>query len=273
MPKDLRIAILGAGRLGEALIRGLLDSALVTTESLRATVATSARAELLRKKYGLHVTAGSNRAAVAGADAVILAVKPGKVTAVLTSVGPVFSTRQIMISLAAAVPVRRMEELLPAGTSVFRAMPNIAMTVRQSATALCANASATSEQRCAVERMFRTVGSVEWVEESAMNAATGLSGSGPAFVFHMLAALTTGGDKAGLPKAVAYRLARQTLQGAARLAIETNLTPNEWIEQVKTPGGTTVEGLTVLEEAGVQEAFVEAVASASRRAATLSENL
>ncbi|MYA80821.1 MAG: pyrroline-5-carboxylate reductase, partial [Acidobacteriia bacterium] len=114
---------------------------------------------------------------------------------------------------------------------------------------------------------------VEWVEESAMDAATGLSGSGPAFVFHVLDALTVGGDKAGLPKAVAYRLARQTLQGAARLAIETDLTPNEWIEQVKTPGGTTVEGLTVLEEAGVQEAFVEAVASASRRAAKLSENL
>lgn len=106
-----------------------------------------------------------------------------------------------------------------------------------------------------------------------MDAATGLSGSGPAFVFHMLDALTVGGDKAGLPKAAAYRLARQTLQGAARLAIETDLTPSEWSEQVKTPGGTTVEGLTVLEEAKVHEAFVEAVASASRRAATLSENL
>ena len=273
MPKDLRIAILGAGRLGEALIRGLLDAAVVTAERLHATVATSARAELLRKKYGLHVTAGSNGAAVAGADAVILAVKPGKVAEVLTAVGPVFSPEQIMISLAAAVPIRRMEGLLPGGTPVFRAMPNIAMTVGESATALCANASTSSEQRCAVEEMFRTVGSVEWVEETAMGAATGLSGSGPAFVFRVLAALTAGGDKAGLPKDVAYRLARQTLQGAARLAIETNLTPNEWIEQVKTPGGTTVEGLTVLEEAKVQEAFVDAVAAASRRAAEISEDL
>lgn len=273
MPKNLRIAILGAGRLGEALIRGLLDSALVTTERLQATVATSARAELLRKKYGLHVTAGSNEAAVVGADAVILAVKPAKVAAVLNAVGPVFSTGQIMISLVAAVPTRSLEELLPVGTTVFRAMPNIAMTVGESATALCSNASATSGQRCAVEGMFRTVGSVEWVEESAMDAATGLAGSGPAFVFHMLAALTAGGNKAGLPQDVAYRLARQTLQGAARLAIETNLTPNEWIEQVKTPGGTTVEGLSVLEEAKVYEAFVEAVASASRRAIRLSKNL
>lgn len=272
MLKDLRIAILGAGRLGEALIRGLLDSTLVTTERLQATVATSARAELLRKKYGLLVTAGSNGAAVAGADAVILAVKPGKVAAVLAAVGPVFSTGQIMISLAAAVPTRCMEGLLPAGTPVFRAMPNIAMTVGESATALCANASATSGQRCAVEEMFRTIGSVEWVEETAMDAATGLSGSGPAFVFHVLAALTAGGNKAGLPKAVAYRLARQTLQGAARLAIETDLKPNEWIEQVRTPGGTTVEGLTVLQEAKVYEAFVEAVASASRRAAKLSRD-
>ena len=273
MPKDLRIAILGAGRLGEALIRGLLDAAVVTAERLHATVATSARAELLRKKYGLHVTAGSNGAAVAGADTVILAVKPGKVAAVLTAIGPVFSPGQIMISLAAAVPIRRMEGLLPGGTPVFRAMPNIAMTVGESATALCANASASSEQRCAVEEMFRTVGSVEWVEETAMDAATGLSGSGPAFVFRVLAALTAGGDKAGLPKDVAYRLARQTLQGAARLAIETNLTPNEWIEQVKTPGGTTVEGLTVLEEAKAPKAFVEAVAAASRRAAEISEDL
>jgi len=152
-------------------------------------------------------------------------------------------------------------------------MPNIAMTVGESATALCSNDVAREEDRRVVDGIFATVGSVEWVDEGAMDAVTALSGSGVAFVFHALGALTEGGEKAGLEKDAAYRLAHQTLLGAARLAAQTELSPEQWIEQVKTPGGTTVAGLNALERRESRDAFVEAVEAAARRAAEIREEL
>jgi len=268
-----RITVIGAGRLGEALIRGLLDAGAAAKGDLRATVASSERANLLRERYGVLVSAGANREAVASCDIVVLGVKPGKVDSVLSELAGVLRVEQKVVSMAGAVPLSTIERSTPPGTAVFRAMPNIAMTVGESATALCENDASTSEARCLVGGIFGTVGSVEWVDEPAMDAVTALSGSGVAFVFHALGALTEGGKKAGLEKDAAYRLARQTLLGAARLAAETELSPKEWIDQVKTPGGTTVAGLSILERRDTREAFVEAVESAARRAAEIQKEL
>ncbi|HUG80379.1 MAG TPA: pyrroline-5-carboxylate reductase [Bryobacterales bacterium] len=265
MLQDKQIAVLGAGRLGEALIRGLLDKD-VSRARLRATVAGAKRAEYLRQRYAIDVAAGSNADAASGADIVIIAVKPAKVASVLREIQTAPRPAQVIVSLAAAVRLRLMEAQLPASTPVVRAMPNIAMALGQSATALCPNAAVTDDQRALVASLFRLVGEVEFVEEEAIDGVTALAGSGPAFIFYLLEALAEGGRRAGVPDEVAGRLARQTLLGAARLALETTLSPGEWIEQVKTPGGTTVAGLAVLQREGVREALIEAVEAAARRA-------
>lgn len=273
MTASPRITIIGAGRLGEALIRGLLESGTVAKANLRATVGSRQRAESMAERYGLQVTAGSNREAAVASDVLILGVKPGKVAGVLAELSDLLRTDQKVVSMAAAIPLTALDKRTPQGTALFRAMPNIAMTVGESATALCANDAASSEGRGLIGDIFGTVGTVEWVNEAAMDAVTGLSGSGIAFVFHALGALAEGGEKAGLQRDVAYRLARQTLLGAARLAAKTSLSPEEWIDQVKTPGGTTVAGLDVLEHREVREAFVEAVKAATLRAAAIREEL
>lgn len=271
MLQDKQIAVLGAGRLGEALIRGLLARDAVSRARLRATVASAPRAEYLRQRYSIDAAAGSNAVAASGADVVIIAVKPGKVASVLREIRAVLRPAQVIVSLAAAVRLRLMEAQLPASTPVVRAMPNIAMALGQSATALCPNAAVTDEQRALVASVFRLVGEVEFVEEEALDGVTALAGSGPAFIFYLLEALAEGGRRAAVPGDVSDRLARQTLLGAARLALETALTPGEWIEQVKTPGGTTVAGLAVLQREGVREALIEAVEAAARRATEIAD--
>jgi pyrroline-5-carboxylate reductase len=145
------------------------------------------------------------------------------------------------------------------------------MALGLSATALCPSAAVTDEQRALVASVFRLVGEVEFVEEEALDGVTALAGSGPAFIFYLLEALAEGGRRAAVPGDVSDRLARQTLLGAARLALETALTPGEWIEQVKTPGGTTVAGLAVLQREGVREALIEAVEAAARRATEIAD--
>ena len=273
MLKQKQIALLGAGRLGEALIRGLLDAQAVTRERLRATVRTVERAAFLRERYGLDATAGSNREAASGADIVIVAVKPGKVVSVLRDIRPVLRTDQTVVSLAAAVRLRLIQRELPESTPILRAMPNLGMTVGESATALCQNRAVTHTQHNLVASVFQTVGTVVFVDESAMDSVTALAGSGPAFLFYVLDALAQGGRRAGLPDDVAYLLARQTFLGAARLVTETELSARDWIEQVKTPGGTTVEGLAVLDRLGARDALIEAVEAASERSRQITAEL
>jgi len=254
-------------------MRGLLDAGTAAKGDLHATVASNERAQLLRERYGVRATAASNRESVAGCDVVILGVKPAKVAGVLSELAGGLRIEQKVVSMAAAVPIAAIEKRTLRGTAIFRAMPNIAMTVGESATALCKNDAATLEDCRLVDGIFGTVGTVEWVDEAAMDAVTALSGSGVAFVFHALGALTEGGENAGLEKDAAYRLACQTLLGAARLAAQTDLSSEQWIQQVKTPGGTTVAGLNALEGRQAREAFVEAVEAAAGRAAEIREDL
>ena len=273
MLKQKQIALLGAGRIGEALIRGLLDAQAVTRECLRATVRTVERAAFLRERYGLDATADSNREAASGADIVIVAVKPEKVVSVLRDIRPVLRPDQTVVSLAAAVRLRLIQRELPESTPILRAMPNLGMTIGESATALCQNQAVTRAQHSLVASVFQTVGTVVFVDESAMDSVTALAGSGPAFLFYVLDALAQGGRRAGLPDEVAYLLARQTFLGAARLVTETEISARDWIEQVKTPGGTTVEGLAVLDRLGARDALIEAVEAASERSRQITAEL
>ena len=273
MKVDKRLAILGGGRLGEALLRGVLDAGVLSREDIRITVRTGKRAAELAERHSIQATAGESAAAAAASDIVVLAVKPRVVSEVLNEIREALRPGQVLISMAAAVPLPLVENHLPAPMPVFRAMPNIAMTVRESATALCANEVATDVDRAAVETIFRSVGTVHFVDETAMHAVTALSGSGPAYAFFIADALAAAGAEQGLPRDVSLALVRQTLLGAARLLETGAASPEEMTRQVTTPGGTTIEGLNVLERHDVRAALMAAVQAAAARSEALTSEL
>jgi pyrroline-5-carboxylate reductase len=259
-----RIAILGAGNMGAALLGGILKVGVADREHTVATVRTAERAAELAAKYGIPVTAGCNREAAAGADIVVLAVKPGTLPKVLEEIREVLRPGQILLSLAAAVPISLIEKLTDVVMPVFRAMPNIPVVVEEGATAVAANNHCTAAHREVIENIFRAVGVVVFVEEDLMHAVTALSGSGPAYVYMVIEALIAGGLKMGLSREVSTRLSEQTVLGAAKLVRETMLHPAILRDQVITPGGTTISAIHELEKHGLRSMLISAIETATR---------
>jgi pyrroline-5-carboxylate reductase len=266
----MRIGLLGAGAMGEALAGGLLAAGTAASDLVAADPDPARR----KKIAELGVRAVADGAdAVAGSDVVVLAVKPGVVAAALAALGSLGGApllRPLWISIAAGISLRDLAALLPGGARVVRAMPNTPALVRAGATALVANESATPADRAAARRLFEAVGTVwEAPSEGLLDAVTGLSGSGPAYVFVFLEALADAGVAAGLPRDAAHQLACQTLYGASKLALETGRHPGQLKDQVTSPGGTTIAGLERLEALGFRGAVHAAVAAATRRAREL----
>jgi pyrroline-5-carboxylate reductase len=258
-----RIAVIGAGNMGAALIGGILKGGVAEREDVIATVRTPERAEELAARYGIRVSAGGNCEAAAQADIVVLAVKPGTLPKVLEEIREVLRRDQILLSLAAAVPISLIERLTDRSMPVFRAMPNIPVVVEEGATAVAANEHCTPEQRAAIESIFRAVGVVVFVEEDLMHAVTALSGSGPAYVYMVIEALIAGGLKMGLSREVSTRLAEQTVLGAAKLVRETMLHPAILRDQVITPGGVTISAIHELEKHGLRSMLISAIETAT----------
>jgi pyrroline-5-carboxylate reductase len=259
-----RITVIGAGNMGAALIGGILKGGVAERGDVRATVRTAERAEELAAKYGIRVEAGNNGEAAGAADIVVLAVKPGTLPKVLEEISPCLRPSQILLSLAAAVPISLIEKIVGRGMPVFRAMPNIPVVVEEGATAVAANSHCTAEQREAVESIFRAVGVVVFVEEDLMHAVTALSGSGPAYVYMVIEALIAGGLKMGLSREVSTRLAEQTVLGAAKLVRETMLHPAILRDQVITPGGVTISAIHELEKHGLRSMLISAIETATQ---------
>jgi pyrroline-5-carboxylate reductase len=271
MLKKSQIAVIGCGNLGGALIGGLLEAGLPASR-LRAAEASALRRRELKKTYGIQASA-SNADACQGADAIVLAVKPHIVASAVQEIAAGITKKQLLISLAAAVPIAAIEAHLTGAQPVIRAMPNLAMTVGSSATALCANAATAKAQRELALEIFQSVGIALFVNEAQMHAVTALSGSGPAYVALAAEALAAGGVKMGLPASIASALVNQTLLGTARLLMETGAHPGVLRDQVSTPGGTTVYGLHELEQNGVRAGLISAVEAATERSIELSEIL
>ena len=267
--KDLRIGFVGAGAMAEALVGGL-RAAGIAAESLMASDLDAARRERLRQLFGIHTTK-DNRALLERSDVMVLAVKPSVVPAALESLaGHPNLGRPLWISIAAGVTLASLEARLPAGARVIRSMPNTPALVQAGATAFCANAAANAEDRVAACSLFEGVGSCwEAPREELLDAVTGLSGSGPAYVFAFLEALIDAGEAEGLPREVASELVFQTVYGAARLAKESPRTPADLRRQVSSPGGTTLAGLAELDAADFHEAVQRAVRAATKRAGEL----
>jgi len=258
-----RIAVIGAGNIGAALIGGILKAGVADAAHLAATVQGPEHARELAERYSIPVTAGANRDAAAGADVVIVAVKPATLPRVLQEICDVLNERQILISLAAAVPIELIEHLIARRMPVYRAMPNIPVVVQEGATALASNGQGTEEQHRFVESIFRAVGVVCWVEEEMLHAVTALSGSGPAYIYMIIEALIEGGLKMGLSREIATRLTEQTVLGAAKLVKETGLHPAILKDQVITPGGTTISAIHELEKHGLRSMLISAIETAT----------
>lgn len=259
-----KLVLVGGGRMGEALLAGLLSSGWAGSASELAVAEKVAprRDELTARYPGLVV--GED---VVAADGSIIAVKPGDVADACRAVAAA-GTRRVL-SIAAGVTIASLEAAVGDGVPVVRAMPNTPALVGAGAAAIAAGTSATGDDLDWAEGLLSAVGTVVRVPEKLLDAVTGLSGSGPAYVFLVAEALIEGGVLAGLPRDVAVTLATQTLAGAGRMLVETGSTPEELRAQVTSPGGTTAAGLRALEAAGVRSAFLEAVAAATARSREL----
>jgi pyrroline-5-carboxylate reductase len=265
------IGFIGGGAMAEALAGGLLAAGALP-DRIVASDPDSARRKHLEERLGIRASADNGEVARAG-DLVVLALKPAVVGPVLEALGAdagLDATRPLWISIAAGVTLAALESRLGSDARVVRAMPNTPALVGAGATALCGNARVQPGDRTAARALFDAVG-ITWEapDEALLDAVTGLSGSGPAYVFVFLEALGDAGVRMGLPRDAAYRLAFQTVFGAAKLARETGRHPAQLKDQVTSPGGTTIAGLERLEAGGFRAAIHEAVAAATRRSREL----
>ncbi len=262
-----KITFVGGGQMAEALIGGLLAAKLCKPAQLWATDPVSSRLDHLKREYGVKV-GGQNREATAWADVVVLAVKPQVMDAVLAELKTELA-KALVLSVAAGVPIRRIADACGARTRVVRAMPNTPAMIRAGMTALAMGPGVREDDVACARQIFESVGKVVPVEERLMDAVTGLSGSGPAYVFLAIEALADGGVKMGLPRATSELLAAQTVMGAARLVLETGQHPAKLKDQVASPGGTTIAGLHRLELGGLRATFIDAVEAATKRSQEL----
>ncbi len=263
-----RVAVLGLGKLGGILLNAFLERGLVHRDRVSATVAHTERAEALSQQLQIPVTS-DNLEAAREADIILICVKPSGVGALCREISPVAPSGKLIISVAASVPTTYIEESLGGEPPVVRAMPNTPCEVGAGMTGLCKGRHATADHLRLTRLLFDTVGRTVTVDEKHMNAVTGLSASGPAFVYIILESLAEAGVKVGLPRDIATLLAAQTVQGAAKVVLETGQHPALLKDAVTTPAGCTIDGILELEEGKLRVTLIKAVVKAVERAGQL----
>ncbi|HZF52289.1 MAG TPA: pyrroline-5-carboxylate reductase [Polyangiaceae bacterium] len=267
-----KIGFLGGGNMAAALIRGLLHSSTVTADQIRASDVKDERLEELRRQFAIETTT-ENDDLVRWADVIVIAVKPQIVDRILGAIASGLSDGDLVISIAAGVPIDAIEARLHAGSRVIRAMPNTAAIALAGATAIAPGTHATRDDIGVARSLFEAVGRCVTLDETLLDAVTGLSGSGPAYVMLMIEALADGGVKVGLGRDVALLLAAQTVYGAAKLQLETGEHPGRLKDMVTSPGGTAIAGLHTLEAGGLRRTLIDAVEAAATRSAQLGEQM
>src|SRR5581483_11449331 len=257
----------GGGRIGEALLSGLVSAGW---SNIVVTSRTDARVDALRERYGVDATT-SNADAIAGADVVVIAVKPQDIDALLADVGAALSPEQTVLSVAAAVTAAYLEERLADGVPVVRAMPNSPSTVHEGMAGIAAGAHAGEDDLARAENVLSHLGRVVRVEETYMDAVTAVSGSGPAYFALLAEAMIEAGILLGLSREISTTLVVQTMLGTAKQLRDEGMHPVELRESVTSPGGTTIAAIRELEQAGVRAAFLNAIQAAMTRARELAE--
>ncbi len=262
-----KIGFIGGGNMAEAFIKGLISGGFQAKDILFSEP-NEKRRQLMEERYGVFCAA-NNMELVTSSDIVVLATKPQVLDKVLGYIVSVFNDEKLLISILAGITTTTLEEGLGGQSHVVRAMPNTPALTGQGAAALCPGEYVNEEDRRVAQHLFETVGIALWVEEGQMDAVTGLSGSGPAFVFTFIEALTAGGVQEGLRLDIAHALAVQTVAGAAHLVKETGEHPAMLREKVCSPAGTTISAIRVLEERGLRGMMMEAVGAATARSREL----
>jgi pyrroline-5-carboxylate reductase len=265
---QVRVAVLGAGKMGGILLQAFLKQNLFAPEQIHATVGHAERALALSTQWGVDVTT-NNLEAVRQADLILLGVKPFQVPALMKEIAPALTPSKTLVSFAASVKTRAIEEMAGMEIAVIRAMPNTPAALGAGAAALCRGRFVRDDQMELAERIFETVGRTVVVDEKHMDAVTGLSGSGPAYIYIIIEALAEAGVKVGLPRETATLLAAQTTLGAAKMVLETGYHPALLKDAVTTPAGCTIDGILELEEGGLRVALIKAVMRATERAKQL----
>ena len=271
MSAKLTIGFLGAGKMATALARGFIRAKLVAPSQIIASDLIAAARTAFAKETGANATT-SNAEVAKAAKVIFLAVKPDQVGSVLTELREHFTCEHLLISIAAGLPIAKLEAELSSGARIIRVMPNTPALVGESASAFAVGKAATSGDAELAQKLFSAVGVALQVKEALLDAVTGLSGSGPAYVYQFIEALSDGGVAAGLPREVATKLAAQTVLGSARMVLETGQHPGALKDMVTSPGGTTIEGLHELEKGKLRGTVMSAVRAASEKSKKLGQS-
>ena len=268
MDEPLRIGFLGAGQMAMALAKGIVDGGVATAETMVASDRSKDALAAFAEATGGR-TSTDNRETLFTSDVVILAVKPAVASVVLEELSGMWRAKTLVVSIAAGVSIETLQSLLDEGQPVIRVMPNTPALIGRGASAFARGQHATDEHAAAASAILSSVGVVEEVDESLLDAVTGLSGSGPAYAYQMIEALSDGGVRQGLPRPLATKLAAQTLLGAAEMVLQTGRHPGELKDAVTSPGGTTIAGLHALEKGGLRGTLMNAVEAATKRSRQL----
>ncbi len=270
MLKEKKIGVIGTGNMGEALISGLLHSRSSTPENIICSDIRKDKLKTVKEAYGV-LTSGNNLNVVSASEIVVYAVKPQIMASVLRETAAPLDMSKLIISIAAGVPLSAIESCLNKDLRLVRVMPNIAASVKEGAAAIAPGKYALKDDLKVAKAIFDSVGKSVIIEEELMDAITGLSGSGPAYLFLIVDALADAGVKMGLSREDALLLSTQTVLGAAKLLMETNEHPGKLKDRVTSPGGTAIAGLHTLEEGGLRTTLINAVEAATRRSKELGE--
>ncbi|MGD2186796.1 MAG: pyrroline-5-carboxylate reductase [Desulfobacterales bacterium] len=271
MLSNKKIGIIGTGNMGEALVSGLVGSGSSKPKHIICTDVHETKLKTMQEKYGVQTTT-DNLEAVTASDIVIYAVKPQIMAAVLTETAEKLDMSKLVISIAAGVPMEAIETCLNKQLRLIRVMPNIAAAVKEAATAVAAGKHASKEDIKLALTIFDSIGKTVFISENyLMDAITGLSGSGPAYIFLIVEAMADAGVKVGLSRQEAFFLSAQTMLGAAKMLIETQEHPGQLRDRVTSPGGTAIAGLATLEEGGLRTTLINAVEVATNRSRELGE--
>jgi pyrroline-5-carboxylate reductase len=268
MSEQWRLAFLGGGQMAEAIARGVIAAGLLAPEQIVASEIRPDRRDYLESKVGIKAVA-SNAEAVAAGDVILLAVKPQDTSVVLADIGTVVREDQVVVSIAAGVPLSKLEAPFMTPVPVIRVMPNTPCLVGAGMAAIARGKHATPEHEARVLSIFNATGKAVSVAEKDLDAVTGLSGSGPGYVAIVIEAMIDGGVRAGLARDIATTLAVQTVLGSAQMLSETGEHPARLKDMVSSPGGTTIAGIHALEQAGLRAAFMNAIVAATDRSREL----
>lgn len=269
MLNNEKIGIIGCGNMGNALIKGIIESKLVSPSSIYISDINKEHLERAEKDYKVNTIFSDNKKLVEISSIIFLAVKPQIIDEVLDNIKDYISEKHLIISIAAGISTQLIEKSIGKNVKSIRAMPNTPALVLEAATAICKGTYANDKDLEKAYNIFSSIGKVVIVEENLMDAVTGLSGSGPAYIFIIIEALSDAGVKMGLSREISTILAAQTMLGSAKMLLETGMHPGKLKDMVTSPGGTAIDGLHTLEEGGIRTNLINAVYAATEKSKKL----